>query len=279
MVQSGQKGKSEGMTQWMEAIRTFFEGFGVLPSGQRILTSMDPVAWLLVTLLGGAVIVGVFFSLTTRRTFLHPDEIEATPQMLLARLKQDPTRLAPIAIISRLGADATLELLEYGDQLRTHEWRYRWGSVREELLALLSQQNAFGTTYALARYYRSADKQEPDTLRIRRTVLIHKLGQPRYLEPDANGNPAELRIRAHPAEVQGELGFEGECTWLLADEPAPPAHGPLVEMEMIDFRTLQDADVRINIRRSPTVGGGFRLTLQKRHGMWVIVDEQIEWVS
>jgi hypothetical protein len=27
------------------------------------------------------------------------------------------------------------------------------------------------------------------------------------------------------------------------------------------------------------VGGGFRLTLQKRQGMWVIVDEQIEWVS
>jgi hypothetical protein len=57
------------------------------------------------------------------------------------------------------------------------------------LLDLLSQQNAFGPTYALARYYRSTDKQEPDTLRIRRTVLIHKLGQQRYLEPDASGNP------------------------------------------------------------------------------------------
>jgi hypothetical protein len=279
MVQSEQKGKIDGMAQLAEAIRTFFEGFGALPSGQRVLASMDPVAWILVTLLGGAVVVGVFFSLTTRRSFLSPDEIEATPQMLLARLKQDPTRLPPIAIISRLGADATLELLEYGDQLRTHEWRYKWSSVREELLNLLSQQNAFGPTYALARYYRSADKQEPDTLRIRRTALIHKLGQQRYLEPDTGGNPAELRLRAHPAEIQGELGFEGETTWLLADEPASPVHGPLVEMEMIDFRTLQDADVRINIRRSPTVGGGFRLTLQKRQGMWVIVDEQIEWVS
>lgn len=267
------------MAQFSEAVRTFFEGLGTLQSGQRILASMDPVAWLLVILLGSAVVVGVFFSLTTRRSFLRPDEIEATPQMLLARLKQDPTRLAPIAIISRLGADATLELLEYGDQIRTNEWRYKWSSVREELLGMLSQQNAFGPTYALARYYRSADKQEPDTLRIRRTVLIHKLGQQRYLEPDATGNPAELRIRAHPAEVQGELSFEGQAAWLLADEPAQPVHGPLVEMEMIDFRTLQDADVRINIRRSPTVGGGFRLTLQKRHGMWVVTDEQIEWVS
>jgi hypothetical protein len=119
VVQSDQKGKFDGMAQFAEAIRTFIEGFGALPSGQRILASMDPVAWVLVILLGSAVVVGLFFSLTTRRTFLSPDEIEATPQMLLARLKQDPTRLAPIAIISRLGADATLELLEYGDQLRT----------------------------------------------------------------------------------------------------------------------------------------------------------------
>lgn len=267
------------MGQVAEAIREFFEGMGTLPSGERILASMDAVAWTLVILLAGAVIAGVFFSLTTRRSYLAADEIEATPQMLLARLKQDPTRLAPIAIVSRLGAEATLELLEYGDQIRTNEWRYNWSSVREELLRLLSQQNAFGPTYALARYYRSADKQEPDTLRIRRTTLIHKLGQLRYLEPDAAGVQAELRIRAHPAEVQGDLGFEGETLWLLADEPAPPVKGPLVEMEMIDFRTLQDAEVRINIRRSPTVGGGFQLTLHKRHGLWVVVDEQIEWVS
>ena len=66
---------------------------------------------------------------------------------------------------------------------------------------------------------------------------------------------------------------------LLPDEPAPAATGPLVELELIEFRTLQDADVRINIRRSPTVGGGFRLTMHKRHGMWVVTDEQIEWVS
>jgi hypothetical protein len=55
--------------------------------------------------------------------------------------------------------------------------------------------------------------------------------------------------------------------------------GPLIEMEPIEFRTLQDAEMRISIRRSPTVGGGFRLTLNKRHGYWAIVDEEVEWVS
>src|SRR5690606_8208425 len=267
------------MSQLVESIRTFFEGLGTLPSWQRIVASMDPVAWALVLLLGGAVVVGLFFSLTTRRSFLQPDEIEATPQMLLARLKQDPTRLPPVAIVSRLGSDATLELLEYGDQIRTNEWRYKWSTVREELLTILSAQNAFGPTYALARYYRSADRQEPDTLRIRRTALIHKLSQLRYVEPDASGHAAALRIRPHPAAVEGDLGCEGETLWLLPDEPAPAATGPLVELELIEFRTLQDSDVRINIRRSPTVGGGFRLTMHKRHGMWVVTDEQIEWVS
>jgi len=263
------------------ALQRFFEqsnGFQ-FPSPERLVQSMDPVAWLLVALLGGAVVVGVVFSVSTRRSFLKPDEMESSPQILLARLKQDPTRLPPLAIISRLGAEATLELLEYGDQIRTHEWRYRWNSVREELLRLFGQQNAFGPTYALARYYRSNDKGEPDTLRIRRTALIHKLGLLRYVEPDAEGRRAELRVRAHPAEVEGDLGFEGESAWLLPDEPAPPPQGPLVEMEPIEFRTLQDADLRLNIRRSPTIGGGFRLTLNRRHGYWVVVDEEIEWVS
>jgi len=267
------------MPQLVESIRTFFEGLGTLPSGQNIVASMDPVAWVLLLLLSGAVVAGLFFSLTTQRAFLQSDEIEATPQIMLARLKQDPTRLAPVAIVSRLGADATLELLEYGDQIRTHEWRYKWGTVREELLAMLSAQNAFGPTYALARYYRSADKQEPDTLRIRRTALIHKLSQLRYVDPDPDGRAAQLRIRAHPAEVEGDIGFEGETLWLLPDEPAPAVSGPLVEMEPIEFRTLQDANVRLSIRRSPMAGGGFQLTLHKRHGMWVVLDEQMEWAS
>lgn len=264
-----------------ESIQGFLDrlGVGQFPSPDRIAQSMDPVAWLLLGLLLVAVIVGVFFSFTTRRSFLKPEEFEATPEMQLARLKQDPTRLPPISIISRLGADSTLELLEYGDQLRTNEWRYRWSTVREDLLRLLSQQNAFGTAYALARYYRAADRQEPDTLRIRRTALIHKLGLLRYVEPDAQGHIAELRVRAHPAEVEGDLGFAGDTLWLQPEEPAPIAQGPVVEMEPIEFRTLQDADLHLNIRRSPTVGGGFRLRLHKRHGYWVVVDEDIEWAT
>lgn len=267
------------MAQMVEAIRTFFEQLGSMPSLQRLVVSMDWVAWILVLLLGGATLVGVYFSLTTRRVLLDSDQLEASPQLLLARLKQDPTQLSPVAILSRMGAEATLELLDYGDQLRAPEWRYKWGGVREELLFRLSQQNAFGPTHTLAHYYRCADKQEPDTLRIRRTALIHKLGQQRYVEPSSDGVATCLRVRAHPAEVQGDLGFDGETQWLLADEPAPPVTGPLVELDLIDFRTVQDASVRIHIRRSPMVGGGFCLTLQKRYGFWVVVQEVIEWVS
>jgi hypothetical protein len=151
--------------------------------------------------------------------------------------------------------------------------------VREELLRLLGQQNAFGPIYALARYYGSADPQEPDTIRIRRTALVHKLGQRRYLEPNADGHAAHLRIRSHAAEVEGDLGFEGETLWLMPDEPAPPTEGPLIEMEPIEFRTLNDAELRLHIRRTPMVGGGFKLDLKKRRKMWVVVDEQVEWVS
>lgn len=269
------------MQEWLDRIRSIFEGWDspAMPPFQRIVDAMDPVAWTLVALFAGALIVGLVFSLSTRRSFQRPNELEVTPEITLARLKQDPERLPPIAIVSRLGADATLELLEYGDQIQTKEWRYRWSRVREELIALLAQQNAFGPTYALARYYRSVDAQEPDTLRIRRTGLIHKLGLTRHLEPDPDGSPAQLRIRCHPAEVQGDLGFDGPVLWLLPDEPAPTLNGPLVEMEPIEFRTLQEAEMRLHIRRSPVVGGGFRLHLAKRRNQWVVVDEEIEWVS
>ena len=250
-----------------------------IPEPVRIVESMDAVAWTLVVLLVGAMLVGIFFSLSTRRTFIQPDDIEATPDVTLARLKQDPTQLPPLAIVSRLGAESTLDLLEYGDQIDTKEWRYRWGLVREELLRLLGQQNAFGPTYALARYYRSVDTQEPDTLRIRRTALIHKLGSQQHMEPDADGNQAVLRIRSHPAEVRGDLGFPGEVQWLMPGEPAPSTRGPVIEMESIDFTTLKEADVQINIRRSPVVGGGFQLRLEKRHKMWVVTDEEMDWVG
>jgi hypothetical protein len=250
-----------------------------LPSFERLIQAMDPIAWTLVVLLTGAIGVGIFFSLSTRRAFLTPDDTEATPQVLLARLKQDPTRLSPVAIISRLGAEATLDLLEYGDQIQTNEWRYQWNGVREELLRLLGQQNAFGPIYALARYYESADTQEPDTIRIRRTVLVHKLGRRRFLEPNAQGEAAHLRIRRHAAEVEGDVGFVGETAWMMPDEPAPPADGPLIEMEPIEFRTLHDASLQLHIRRTPMVGGGFKLELKKRRKMWVVVEESVEWVS
>lgn len=269
------------MQEWLETIRSTLEEWNLsgFPSLERIVAAMDPVAWTLLALFIGAVVLGVFFSVSTRRSFLRPDEVETTPAEFLARLKQDPTQTPPVTIVSRLGAETTLELLEYGDAIQTKEWRYRWGRVREELLILLSQQNAFGPTNCLARYYCSADLQEPETLRIRRTALIHKLGRGRRLDPDPGGGAAQLRIRCHPAEVQGELGFAGPTLWLLTDEPASLPDGPLVEMEPVEFRSLQEAEVRLHIRRSPIVGGGFYLRMQKRRNYWVIVDEEIEWVS
>lgn len=269
------------MQEIIDATVEFFQGWSIdgFPSLSQILEAMDPVAWTLVVLLVIAIGVGIYFTLSTRRFFFRPDDVETTPELLLARLKQDPARLSPVSIVSRIGAEATLELLDYGDQIQTKEWRYRWNVVREELLQLLSQQNAFGPVYALARYYRSQDRQEPDTLRIRRTVLVHKLGVLRHVEPTTDGHPAQLRIRYHPAEIEGDLGFEGEVLWLMPDEPAPPPTGPVVEMETIDFQTVNDAEITLHIRRTPTVGGGFRLRLQKRRNMWIVVDEEIEWVN
>lgn len=269
------------MQDMIDAIGAWLQSWSdnEFPSLQRIISAMDPVAWTLAILLIIAVGVGIYFAMSTRRFFFQSDDVETTPELLLARLKQDPGRLSPVAIVSRIGAEATLELLDYGDQIQTKEWRYRWSAIREELLQLLSQQNAFGPIYALARYYRSHDRQEPDTLRIRRTVLIHKLGVLRYIEPNNDGQPAQLRLRYHPAEIQGDLGFSGDVMWLMPDEPTPPPAGPVVEMETIDFQTVNDAEVTLHIRRTPTVGGGFRLQLQKRRNLWIVVNEEIEWVS
>lgn len=269
------------MQALLDRLGDLFQGWSWenFPSLSELFNAMDPVAWTLAFLLLLAVIVGLYLTFSTRRFFFSIDDVETTPEMFLARLKQDPSRLSPVAILSRIGAEATLELLDYGDQIQTKEWRYRWSAIREELLSLLSQQNAFGPIYALARYYRSEDRQEPDTLRIRRTALIHKLGVLRHVESSGEGNPSQLRVRYHPAEIQGSLGFDGEVLWLMPDEPAPTPSGPVVEMGTIEFQTVNDAQVILHIRRTPTVGGGFRLQLQKRRNMWIVVGEEIEWVS
>ena len=254
-------------------------GEGGLPTWQQIAASMDPIAWILVGLLGAAVIVGIVFNITTRYSFLQTDEEETTPEILLDRLKANPTYLPAATVVNRLGAEATLELLVYGDRVTAKRWRYNWSGPREELLALLSQQNAFAPIYALARYYHCDNLDEAATLRIRRTALIHKLGQRRHLEPNAEGVPARLRIMTDPREEQGDLGFDGPTSWIPEGEPLPHVDGPVVEMEAIDFPSLDDAKIRIRIRRTPTLGGGFLLTLKRRSKMWVVVNEEIEWVS
>jgi hypothetical protein len=268
----------EELQSFIEQLNSFWNLENV-PSIERVIASMDAVAWVLTGLFVTAVGLGLFFSISTRRTFLRVEDVETTTDMLLARLKQDPSVLPPSFILSRLGAEATLELLEHGDRVEDKEWRYKWGSIRNELLYLLGQQNAFVPTYTLARYYRSVDRGEPDSLRIRRTALIHKLGSQRYLEPNPDGVPGELRIRCHPAEVVGDLGFAGNTLWLMPDEPAPAPRGPLLEMDPIEFYSLEYAELHLSIRRTPMTGGGFRMRLEKRRNLWVVVDEEIEWAS
>ena len=154
-----------------------------------------------------------------------------------------------------------------------------WNRVREELLGLLASQHAFGPIYALAHYYQSTDTQEPDSMRIRRTALIHKLGQRRQLEPGADGMAAQLRLVRHPAEQLGELGFDGPTVWLETHEETMPIQGPIIQMESVRFETVDRASVDLLIQRTPTVGGDFRIQMEKRNNMWVVVGEQVNWAS
>ena len=61
-------------------------GLDGLPTFQQILDSMDPFLWTLVLLLTGALILGVFFAINTRYRFRDWQEVEAAPDVLLARL-------------------------------------------------------------------------------------------------------------------------------------------------------------------------------------------------
>lgn len=269
------------MEQIRAALRTLIEysELSRFPSIGSIVNSMDGVAWLLTILMAAAAMVGTYFVLTTRRTFVDIYNVETTPELLLEELKRNPSILPPSEILRKLGAEATLELLEFGDRADDPNWRFRWGSIRDDLIQQLSRQNAFGPIYALARYYRSEDKGEPDTIRIRRTALIHKLGITRFLQPNEQGIPGELRIRHHPSEVIGDLGFQGTAVWLMPDEPAPAPNGPLLEMDPIEFHTLERVDIHVHIRQTPMIGGGFKIGMEKRREMWVVVDEEIEWAS
>ena len=71
-------------------LERIFQSWGMdgFPSLQRIADSMDPIAWTLVLLLLGAVLMAVYFSLSTRYAFTKLDSVEATPELLLFRLKQ-----------------------------------------------------------------------------------------------------------------------------------------------------------------------------------------------
>lgn len=251
---------------------------GPLPSLEQILASMDPISWTFVLLLVGAIGLGIYVTYSTRHPFVVMDQVEWTPEQWLERLKRDPTQLSPLAILNRLGGELTLALLEHGDRTPGPQWRATWTPVREELLRLLGQQEAFGPTYVLARYYQSADPEEPETVRVRRTALIHMLGQRRHLDPAPDGTPAQLRIRRHPAEPMGDLGFDGPTLWLEMDEAeAPRPETPTVEMDVIDFHTVESASLHMVIRRASDQEVGITLHLHKRFKMWVVVDTTMDW--
>ena len=266
---------SESTNRIEELLRRL--GLDSMPTYQQIFESMDPLSWTLVLLLTGAVILGVFFTLNTRYRFHAFQEAEATPEILLARLKQDPTYLTPPSIISRLGAETTLQLLEYGDQITAGQWRSMWNRGRGGRVGLVSSPHAFGPIFALANYYKSTDTEEPDSMRIRRTALIHKLGQRRQLEPGADGMLAQLRLVRHPAEQLGELGFDGPTIWLENAEDSMAVEGPIIQMGTVRFETVDRASVGMTIQRTPTAGGNFTMEMEKRNEMWVVVNEQVNF--
>ena len=86
-------------------------------------------------------------------------------------------------------------------------------------------------------------------MRIRRTALIHKLGQRRQLEPGADGMSAQLRLVRHPAEQLGELGFDGPTIWLESGAETMQVEGPIIQMDSVRFDTVDRAGVRVLIQR------------------------------
>ena len=146
--------------------------------------------------------------------------------MLLEQLKRDPTYLAPVAILSRLGAEATVELFEYGDQVEIErvalqmEWRARGAPahhgaterIRPHLRArpLLPQQRPAGTGH---------DSHPPHGPRA-------QAGPGAAIGTKPRRSSVSIAHTLPRRRSPGDLGFDGETHWLMPDEPAPAADGP-----------------------------------------------------
>lgn len=100
----------EAMQEILKSLQSFFEDWqwGEFPSLERLAEAMDPVAWTLV-------ILPCWRSGLVSTSLWAPVSFFCTPMMSSGHrsccwlgLKQDPGRLSPVAIISRIGAEATL---------------------------------------------------------------------------------------------------------------------------------------------------------------------------
>ncbi len=267
----------------MEVLQEFLdqlqdrEGWGDFPSVATLQEAMDPLAWTMVLLVLGSVLLGGLFSLLLRRTGGVVTDADNRPEALLERVKQNPAYLAPTAMLQRIGAEGIRELLEYGDAVDDEGWSQQWLPVREELLRLMSAQHAFAAFHALTTYYRCTDRSEPASVRMRRTALIYKLGQRRSLPGGPDQTPAQLLVFTDGQEPVGELGFAGRIHWLKPEHRPQVTDGPMVELDPISFHSLQHATMKMRIYRSLLIGAGFRLHFSRFGEDWIITKEELEW--
>ena len=264
------------LQELLDQLRSGFDG-EALPPPAALVQAMDPVAWTMLGFAVGALLLAVWMRLRIANAEGARHEAEAQPASLLARLKRRPASIPPAAILQRLGSERVEELLEYGDQVEDAFWLGQWTPVREELLRLMSAQHAFAPVQALVNYYRCADRSEAASLRIRRTALIHKLGQRRWLPPGDNQAPAQLLVFTDGDEQPGELGFAGRIHWLRPEHRPRLADGPMVELDPISFTSLSQATLKIRIYRSLLTGAGFRLHFTRVGDDWIVAREEREW--
>ncbi len=267
----------------MDALQEFLDQllepgeWNEFPSWVALQAAMDPVAWTMVLIVLGSVCLGGLYSLLQRRTGGMLTDADSRPEALLERVKRDPASLAPAAMLQRIGAEGIRELLEFGDAVDEPRWRSQWVPVREELLRLMSAQHAFAAFHALTTYYRCTDRTEPATVRIRRTALIHKLGQRRSLPSGPDQARAQLLVFTDGQEPVGELGFAGRIHWLKPEHRPQVTDGPMVELDPISFHSLQKATMKVRIYRSLLTGAGFRLHFSRFGEDWIITKEELEW--
>ena len=266
----------EELRDQLEQLRDW-EAWSDPPSWAVWVTAMDPIAWTMLAVTAMILVLGVFTQILRRSGGEYGGDAESMPDTLLERLQQNPTYLAPTSILQQIGAERVLELLTYGDSIVDLAWVNKWTPVREELLRQMSAQHAFAPIKALVSYFHCTDTSEPASIRIRRTALIYKLGQRRFLSPGEDQTPAQLLVFTDGAEPAGELGFPGRIHWLRPEHRPRLQDGPMVELEPINFYGLHKASLQIRIYRSLLTGAGFRLSFTRVGQDWIVTREDLEW--